>query len=160
MRGTAASQAIFVREFCLVELRGLEPLTPCLQSDVFTRDARADLARRLSVSSREVPLPTPVNGTLMTRRACWAERSRPTGRVGVHRPLEAGHRGMQVMLDRRERGVHDRAVDAEDEQAEAADAQDLRLSDIVAVTPHLELREAWAPRACSQLATSTATKTG
>jgi hypothetical protein len=67
---------------------------------------------------------------------------------------------MQVMLDRRERGVHDRAVDAEDEQAEAADGQDLRPSDIVAVTPHLELREAWAARACSQLATSTATKTG
>ncbi len=32
MRGTTASQVIFVREFCLVELRGLEPLTPCLQS--------------------------------------------------------------------------------------------------------------------------------
>jgi hypothetical protein len=30
--GTTASQVIFVREFCLVELRGLEPLTPCLQS--------------------------------------------------------------------------------------------------------------------------------
>ena len=35
----------------------------CLQSDVSTRCGGADLARQLSVSSREVPLPTPVNGT-------------------------------------------------------------------------------------------------
>ena len=32
VRGTTASQVIFVGEFCLVELGGLEPLTPCLQS--------------------------------------------------------------------------------------------------------------------------------
>jgi hypothetical protein len=32
VRGTTTPQVIFVREFCLVELRGLEPLTPCLQS--------------------------------------------------------------------------------------------------------------------------------
>jgi hypothetical protein len=31
VRGTTASQVIFVGEFCLVELGGLEPPTPCLQ---------------------------------------------------------------------------------------------------------------------------------
>jgi hypothetical protein len=50
-----------------VELRGLEPLTPCLQSDVFVYRDRADQVSRLSVSSREIPLLTPVNGTLMAR---------------------------------------------------------------------------------------------
>jgi hypothetical protein len=54
-------------DFAEVELRGLEPLTPCLQSDVFVCCDRADLAGQLSVSSREIPLLTPVNGTLMAR---------------------------------------------------------------------------------------------
>ncbi len=45
--------------------KGLEPRTPCLQSDVSVRSRGADLARQLSVSSREIPPPTPVNGTLM-----------------------------------------------------------------------------------------------
>jgi hypothetical protein len=44
-----------------VELGGLEPPTPCLQSDVFACCGRADLARQSSVSSREVPLLTPAN---------------------------------------------------------------------------------------------------
>ena len=60
------------RMSCLVELGGLEPPTPCLQSDVYVRPGGADLASRLSVSSRGLPLPTPVNGTLMARRSCWA----------------------------------------------------------------------------------------
>jgi hypothetical protein len=55
-----------------VELRGLEPLTPCLQSDVFVCCDGADLARQLSVSSREIPLLTSGNGTLMARRSCSA----------------------------------------------------------------------------------------
>ena len=41
--------------------------TPCLQSDVSARCGGADLARQLSVSSREIPLLTLVNGTLMAR---------------------------------------------------------------------------------------------
>jgi len=44
--------------------------------------------------------------------------------IGVHRPLQAGHRGVQITLNRGERHVHDRVVDAEDEQAHAADGQD------------------------------------
>ena len=39
--------------------RGLEPPAPCLQSDVFVCRDRADLASQLSVSSREIPLPSP-----------------------------------------------------------------------------------------------------
>jgi hypothetical protein len=38
-------------------------LTPCLQSDVFACSSHADLAGQLSVSSREIPQRTPVNGT-------------------------------------------------------------------------------------------------
>jgi hypothetical protein len=62
-----ASSWIGPGSFGLVELRGLEPLTPCLQSDVYARCDGADLARQLSVSSREIPQPTPANGTLMAR---------------------------------------------------------------------------------------------
>ena len=55
------------RTFSQVELGGLEPPTPCLQSDVFVHCGRADLVRQLSVSSRKIPLLTPANGTLMAR---------------------------------------------------------------------------------------------
>jgi hypothetical protein len=58
-------------EITPVELRRLEPLTPCLQSDVYARSNCADLARQLSVSSREIPLRIPVNGTLMARDLDW-----------------------------------------------------------------------------------------
>jgi hypothetical protein len=50
-----------------VELRGLEPLTPCLQIGLSTHGQGADLVSKLSVSIREVPLVTEVNGTLMAR---------------------------------------------------------------------------------------------
>jgi hypothetical protein len=50
-----------------VELRGLEPLTPCLQSDVFIRVSGLDLRDRLSLSDRHVPLWPGGNGTLMAR---------------------------------------------------------------------------------------------
>ncbi len=49
------------RTFSQVELSGLEPTTPCLQSDAYVRPRGADLADRLSVSSREIPPPAPVN---------------------------------------------------------------------------------------------------
>ena len=50
-----------------MELGGLEPPTPCLQSDVFTRVSGLDLHNRLSLSDRHVRLATGVNGTLMAR---------------------------------------------------------------------------------------------
>jgi hypothetical protein len=80
---------------CLSE--GLEPPTPCLQSDVFACRDRTDLVRRLSASSREIPQLTPANGTLMARdlgtsawrsallRAC--PRPRDEGVVGADAAL-------------------------------------------------------------------------
>jgi hypothetical protein len=50
-----------------VELGGLEPPTPCLQSDVFACGSGPDLRSRLSVRDRHVPLVTGGNGTLMAR---------------------------------------------------------------------------------------------
>ncbi len=44
--------------------------------------------------------------------------------VGVDDPLEAGGGGVQILLDRRERDVHDGVVQADDEQAQAADPED------------------------------------
>ena len=51
-----------------------EIMTTCLQSDVSARPDGAALARRLSVSSREIPQLTPCNGTLMARRS-WSRRN-------------------------------------------------------------------------------------
>jgi hypothetical protein len=51
--------------FDLVELRGLEPLTPCLQSDVFSHVSGLDLGNRLSLSDRYVPLGTGGNDAPM-----------------------------------------------------------------------------------------------
>jgi hypothetical protein len=48
VRGTTASQVIFAREFSQVELRGLEPLTPCLQSMVKVSSTVHDLAEGVS----------------------------------------------------------------------------------------------------------------
>src|SRR4029077_5561842 len=67
------ARAVLGRDRCLtfsqVELGGLEPPTPCSQSDVSARCGHADLASQLSVSSREIPRPPPVNGTLMAPRS-------------------------------------------------------------------------------------------
>jgi hypothetical protein len=70
-----ASLMIRPGSFSQVELGDSNP-NPCLQTDVCTRSSRADLASQSSVSSREVPLVTPVNGTLMARRL-------PSGSTGV-----------------------------------------------------------------------------
>ena len=53
--------------FCL-ELRGLEPLTPCLQIAVIDRPAVAELGLGLAVSDRRVPFAPGANGTVMARR--------------------------------------------------------------------------------------------
>jgi len=64
---------IFPWVFCLmelrVELRGLEPLTPCLQIGLSTCGQDADLASEVPASIRDVPLATGVNGTLMAQRS-------------------------------------------------------------------------------------------
>jgi hypothetical protein len=44
-------------------------------------------------------------------------------RVGVNRPLQAAHRRVQAALDLRQGHVDDGDVDADDEQAHAADRQ-------------------------------------
>ncbi len=62
---STADFTIWPGSFSQVELRGLEPLTLCLQSDVFVCRDCADLVSRLSVSSREIPLGTPANDAPM-----------------------------------------------------------------------------------------------
>jgi hypothetical protein len=67
--GTSTRSMVRTGVFCLVEveLRGLEPLTPCLQIAVITQQPRRELADKLSTSSHSVPPLTGVNGTLMAR---------------------------------------------------------------------------------------------
>jgi hypothetical protein len=64
-----------------VELRGLEPLTPCLQIAVTIRPPGPELGGGLSASDRGTPLATGGNGTLMARReaasTCAASSSSP-----------------------------------------------------------------------------------
>jgi len=69
-----ASVMIRRGSFSQVELGGLEPPTPCLQSDVFSRVSGLDLGNRLSLSDRYVPLRTGGNGTLMARLLVWPVR--------------------------------------------------------------------------------------
>jgi hypothetical protein len=54
--------------FCLVELRGLEPLTPCLQIAVTDQPAGVELDLGLPVSDRRVPLAPGPNGTVMAHQ--------------------------------------------------------------------------------------------
>jgi hypothetical protein len=60
-----AGCAILDWELCLVELSGLEPLTPCLQIVVIMQEPRRELACIRPMSDRGMPLLTGVNGTLM-----------------------------------------------------------------------------------------------
>jgi hypothetical protein len=53
--------------FCLVELRGLEPLTPCLQIAVTGRVTCRELGCCVSATDLGIPAVTGVNGTLMAR---------------------------------------------------------------------------------------------
>ena len=71
--------------FYQVELRGLEPLTPCLQIAVISRVMCCELRCCMAVADRGVPAVTSVNGTLMARG--WV-------------PREPGHtaRGCSVWL--------------------------------------------------------------
>jgi hypothetical protein len=60
--------------FCLVEveLRGLEPLTPCLQIAVTGRVVRRELGCCVSAIDHEIPAVAGINGTLMARS--WPPR--------------------------------------------------------------------------------------
>ncbi|GLX10673.1 hypothetical protein Misp03_75990 [Microbispora sp. NBRC 16548] len=51
--------------FWLVEPRGFEPLTSCLQIGLITRNNGPDLGERQSASDREYPLLTALNGPTM-----------------------------------------------------------------------------------------------
>ena len=50
-----------------MELRGLEPLTLCLQNGRITAVIGHDLPDHVAASDRDCPLQTPLNGTLMAR---------------------------------------------------------------------------------------------
>ena len=69
MRGTRTLSADLGPGICLVELSGLEPLTPCLQIAVSSCADIADLRSQPSLSDRGIPLLTGVNGTLMAKRS-------------------------------------------------------------------------------------------
>ena len=75
-----------------MELRGLEPLTPCLQIGLSTCGHAADLVSGLSVSDRNVPLLTGVNGTLMAR--CTTTVRQGISSVG-HSPSYPSREGLQ-----------------------------------------------------------------
>src|ERR1700704_6051938 len=74
-----------------------------------------DMATGLSME----PPPEPVRGGAGQQQQAGQHQ-----RVGVHHPLQPGHRGVQVPLDGRQRDIHDRVVQAHDDQAHAADDED------------------------------------
>jgi hypothetical protein len=69
------------RAFCLVELKGLEPLTPCLQIVASAGAQGTELGEGPPAGIRGVLLLTIVNGTLMARRP------RSTGWPWLHAKL-------------------------------------------------------------------------
>src|SRR5579872_2549727 len=74
-----------------------------------------DIATGLSM---DPPIADPVGG-----RAGQHQQTRQHERVGVHRPLQPGDRGVQLPADGRQCDVDDGGIQADDEQAEAADDQ-------------------------------------
>jgi len=65
-----------IGESCLVELRGLEPLTPCLQITVRASDEGDDLPGGLTGADRDLPPDAGVSGTPMAARDCTSIRAR------------------------------------------------------------------------------------
>ncbi len=60
----------------------------------------------------------------VSHRTAEHQQARERERVRVDDPLQAGERRAQVVVDRRQRHVHDRRVEPDDQQAHAADAKD------------------------------------
>ena len=110
----------------------IEPPTPCS-----TRKAMSQprLGARLHIHEPRVnndradledrPAADPVG-----ERAGQHQQGRQHDRVGGHRPLQAGDAGVQVAADRRQPDVHDRVVQADHEQAHAADGQHERAAPV------------------------------
>ena len=70
-------------------------MTPCLQSDVYARCDGADLARQLSVSSREIPLLA-----LLMTLLCSSSRLRYLIQLVVEGPVEvAGEVALDAAAD-------------------------------------------------------------
>lgn len=66
-----------------MELRGLEPLTPCLQIAGTAQVGRRELDGWLPASNRDIPLLTEVNSTLMARRSQAGHDDTVTDERGV-----------------------------------------------------------------------------
>ncbi len=94
-----------------MELKGLEPLTPCLQSAVSTCEVGADQGCDAPGSVREAPLRTGVNGTLMAQRprSCrggFQDRTRPCSGVGLTWSRTAGRAAWLAVIPCISRCVH------------------------------------------------------
>jgi hypothetical protein len=63
----APRSMIRVWVFSQVKLRGLEPLTPCLQIAVISRVMRSELGCYVSATNHGIPAMAGANGTLMAR---------------------------------------------------------------------------------------------
>src|ERR1700761_4892863 len=76
-----------IRGFCLVEveLRGLEPVTPCLQIAIISRVMCCELGFCMAMTDRGIPAVTGVHGTLMAR-SC-PSRHAPCGAARAVRPV-------------------------------------------------------------------------
>ena len=89
-------------------------------------------------------------GELAAREQEHAERQR----VGVHDPLELGHRDAEVGADRRQRHVHHRVVEHDHEQAERNRDQRPPLPVLIREEPCPHRYPPSSPPACSRWASS------
>src|SRR5579875_2472292 len=98
----------------------LSPTTP-----PHTPMARAEAAQqRAEGKDDQAGLECPLPAEPVASRAGHYQEAGQHEQVGIDDPLQPGYGGVQIPLDRRQRDIDDRRIQANDQQADAADGQD------------------------------------
>ena len=88
-------------------------------------EARGQRAQQRGEREHDQPgLERPLAADPVGRRARQHQQAREHQCVGVDRPLKPRDRRVQRLVDRRQRHVHDRRIEADDQQAHRADRED------------------------------------
>ena len=124
-----ARSAGLVKVFVMMDMAtglSIEPPTACI---IRNSTSQPSPGARLqssepSVNDRQAGLEGPAAADPVGGGAGQHQEAGQHQGVRVDGPLQAGNRRVQVVLDGRQRDVDDRAVQADDEQAHAADRQD------------------------------------
>jgi hypothetical protein len=101
----------------------IEPLNDPAKHE--SGDGRSQAAKqRAEAEHRQPDLKDTAAADPIRRGPGQHEEARDDDRVAVDRPLQTGHRGVQIVLDGGQRDVHDRHVHRHQEETEAACRKD------------------------------------